>query len=85
MNTVGKLDRQRNGTIFLRHNMKNAILLAALTLLFSGCAQIKNTYYVHGDGNKITATDNVNKSTKDLLDMAGSAYGEAATNQGGKP
>ena len=65
--------------------MKNVILLAALTVLFSGCAQIQNTYYVQGDSNRITATDSVNKSTKDLLDMAGSAYGEAATNQGARP
>lgn len=64
--------------------MKNVILLAAITMLFSGCAQIQNTYYVQGDANRITATDSVNKSTKDLLDLAGSAYGDAETKQEGK-
>lgn len=62
--------------------MKNVILLSAITMLFSGCAQISNTYYVQGDSNRITATDSVNKSTKDLLDMAGSAYGDAESNGG---
>jgi hypothetical protein len=63
------------------------ILAFGALILFSflsGCAQISNTYYVQGDNNRLTATDSVNKSTKDLLDMAGSAYGEAATNQGAK-
>lgn len=55
-----------------------------LMVLLSGCAQINNTYYVQGDSNRITATDNVNKSTKDLLDMAGSAYGDASSNDGRK-
>ena len=59
-------------------------LLLAISLL-SSCAQINNTYYVQGDANRITATDNVNKSTKDLMDLAGSAYGEATTSQGAKP
>ena len=53
--------------------------------LLSSCAQINNTYYVQGDANRITATDSVNKSTKDLMDLAGSAYGSAATTQGAKP
>lgn len=61
--------------------MKMVGVLYAL-LVLSGCAQISNTYYVQGDSNQITATDNVNKSTKDLLDMAGSAYGDAAANEG---
>ena len=56
----------------------------ALVISLSGCAQISNTYYVQGDNNRLTATDSVNKSTKDLLDMAGSAYGNADTNQGAR-
>ena len=50
--------------------------------LLQGCAQISNTYYVQGDNNRVTATDSVNKSTKDLMDVAGSAYGAAETNGG---
>lgn len=60
------------------------IAIALMLLVLSGCAQISNTYYVQGDGNKITATDAVNKSTDDLLDLAGSAYGSAETNGGKK-
>jgi hypothetical protein len=60
------------------------LLFLLVVISTAGCAQISNTYYVQGDSNRITATDNVNKSTKDLLDMAGSAYGDAATRQGAK-
>ena len=61
--------------------------IAWLLLLgcLAGCAQISNTYYVQGNENKITATDSVNKSTKDLFDLAGSAYGDAQTQQGKQP
>lgn len=62
----------------------NVVFIVVVSLI-CGCAQISNTYYVQGDSNRITATDSVNKSTKDLLDMAGSAYGDAQTQQGGKP
>lgn len=61
--------------------MKTSISVL-LALVLASCAQISNTYYVQGDGNKIIATDSVNKSTKDLLDLAGSGYGEATTNGG---
>lgn len=64
----------------LRKCLKNGIFLLIVMQLF-GCAQISNTYYVQGDSNRIMATDSVNKSTKDLLDMAGSAYGDAETKQ----
>ena len=49
-------------------------MLLIVAVLMASCAQIQNTYYVQGDSNRITATDSVNKSTKDLLDLAGSAY-----------
>jgi hypothetical protein len=67
----------------LRKHLKNGILLLIVMQLF-GCVQISNTYYVQGDSNRITATDSVNKSTKDLLDMAGSAYGDANMKGGSK-
>lgn len=64
-----------------KHMKSLQIILAGIvTLALSSCAQISNTYYVQGDSNRITATDSVNKSTKDLLDLAGSAYGDADTN-----
>lgn len=59
-------------------DMKWAIFLLCF---LSGFAQITNTYYVQGDSNRITASDSVNKATKDLFDVAGSAYGNAETNQ----
>lgn len=60
------------------------LILCSIGMMLTGCAQISNTYYVQGDSNRITATDNVNKSTKDLLhDIAGSAYGDAGI-QGGQ-
>lgn len=58
--------------------MKNVILLAAITILFSGCAQIKNTYYVQGDNNVIKATDTVNKATEVPVDVTGSGYGDVS-------
>lgn len=61
------------------------VYVCIIAALVSGCAQISNTYYVQGDANRITATDSVNKSTKDLLDLAGSAYGDAQTQQGKQP
>jgi uncharacterized lipoprotein YmbA len=60
------------------------IIIGTAALALAGCAQISNTYYVQGDSNRITATDSVNKSTKDLLDMAGSAYGDANMKGGSK-
>ena len=71
---------------YLRTLFEAILTFSPLIFSFlSGCAQISNTYYVQGDNNRITATDSVNKSTKDLLDMARSAYGNADTNQGDKP
>lgn len=61
------------------------LIAGSIVIALSSCAQISNTYYVQGDNNRLTATDSVNKSTKDFMDLAGSAYGEAATNQGAKP
>lgn len=65
--------------------LSSFLAAGAVVIALSSCAQISNTYYVQGDNNRLTATDSVNKSTKDLMDLAGSAYGEATTSQGGKP
>ena len=62
--------------------LSSFLTAAAIVIALSGCAQISNTYYVQGDNNRLTATDSVNKSTKDLMDVAGSAYGSAETNGG---
>ena len=64
--------------------LSSFLAAGAVVIALSSCAQISNTYYVKGDNNRITATDSVNKSTKDLMDIAGSAYGSAEAN-GGKP
>ena len=64
--------------------LSSFLAAGAAVIALSSCAQISNTYYVQGDNNRLTATDSVNKSTKDLMDLAGSAYGEAQTNGGAK-
>ena len=64
--------------------LSSFLAAGAVVIALSSCAQISNTYYVQGDNNRIMATDSVNKSTKDLMDVAGSAYGSAEAN-GGKP
>ena len=64
--------------------LSSFLAAGAVVIALSSCAQISNTYYVQGDNNRLTATDSVNKSTKDLMDVAGSAYGSAETNGGVK-
>lgn len=62
------------------------LLPALLTILtLSSCAQITYNVTITGESNKVTCTGAVDKTTDDLLDLAGSAYGDAATRQGAKP
>ena len=61
--------------------MKIACILISAALL-SGCAQINYTVNVTGEGNRITCTGTLDKTTDDLMDMAGSAYGDASSNEG---
>lgn len=61
------------------NTMKIACVFMAAALL-SGCAQITYDIAITGDGNSITCTGAVDKTTDDLMDMSGSAYGNAATN-----
>lgn len=56
------------------------ILAGIITLALSSCAMTEINITVNGADNKIDATGAVTKSTKDLLDLAGSAYGDADTN-----
>ena len=63
--------------------MKIAFILISAALL-SGCAQINCNITQTGEGNKLTATCTVDKTTEDLIDAAGSAYGDAASNQGAR-
>ena len=58
-------------------------IAAALLLALTSCAQITYNATIPGENNKVNATGAVDKTTDDLLDLAGSAYGDAATRQGG--
>lgn len=55
------------------------ILAFLLLLTVSGCTQINNTYTITGNDNVIRAQDSVvtDKKNDDLIDLAGSAYGDA--------
>ena len=59
--------------------MKSFFAILAFSLLCVSCTQISNTYNVTGDCNTIKASDSVTSDKKqdDLLDIAGSAYGDA--------
>lgn len=57
-------------------------LAIIFTLALTSCAQITYNITVTGERNTITATGAVDKATEDLLDMTGSAYGDAASNEG---
>lgn len=58
-------------------------IAAALLLALTSCAQITYNVTVLGADNEVTCLGTVDKTTDDLLDLAGSAYGDAATRQGG--
>ena len=62
--------------------MKRITITALALLSLSGCAQITYNITVIGERNTITATGAVDKTTDDLLDLAGSAYGDATSNEG---
>lgn len=64
--------------------MSKLIVLLSILLLLSGCVSITNTCNITGNENSITMTDKIStaKSTEDLLDLSGSAYGDASTNEG---
>lgn len=70
--------------------MKRTMLLACALLAelgVSGCVtKIENTYYIQGDSNKITAKDTVSAKpdNQGLLDITGSAYGDANSQEGQK-
>lgn len=59
--------------------LQSLVILSAAFAL-SSCAMTEINITVNGADNKIDATGAVTKSTKDLLDLAGSAYGDADTN-----
>jgi len=60
-------------------------ILIALSLCLVGCAQITYNITVTGsEETTIKATGAVDKTTDDLMDLAGSAYGQAETNPGAK-
>lgn len=52
-------------------------ILFATALLLAGCAQITYHITITGDGNRATCTGAVDKTTDDLMDLFGSAYGDA--------
>jgi len=55
------------------------ILALSLLIIVSGCTQINNNYTITGNENVIRAQDSVvtDKKNDDLIDLAGSAYGDA--------
>lgn len=59
------------------------LVILSTTITLSSCAMTEINITVNGADNKIDATGAVTKSTKDLLDLAGSAYGDADTNAKG--
>lgn len=54
-------------------------LLVSLTL--SSCAYVEVNNFVQGDKNSIMMDNSASRSTKDLIDAAGSAYGDATAPQ----
>ena len=66
--------------------MKIILFLTIMSMIagLAGCVtQIENTYHVTGNQNKFTVSDAVSATpnNKDLIDLAGSAYGDASTKQ----
>lgn len=62
------------------NNMKTLLaLLVSLTL--SSCAYVEVNNFVQGDKNSIKMDNSASRSTKDLIDAAGSAYGDATAPQ----
>lgn len=60
-------------------------IFVILSLFLVGCAQITYNITVTGSQDTtIKATGAVDKTTDDLMDLAGSAYGSAETNPGAK-
>lgn len=59
--------------------LQSLVILSAAFAL-SSCAMNEYNITITGNDNTIKATGAVTKSTKDLLDLAGSAYGNADTN-----
>jgi hypothetical protein len=65
--------------------MKHLIWLWIILLV--GCVtKVENTYTINGDSNQIKASDNVSAmpNNKDLVDLAGSGYGDVSSNGGKK-
>jgi hypothetical protein len=64
--------------------IKKLAVAVAIIMWVSGCVSTTNTYNITGNENNISTTDSIStaKSTEDLLDLAGSAYGDARTNEG---
>lgn len=55
------------------------VLAFSLLIMVFGCTQINNNYTITGNDNVIRAQDSVvtDKKNDDLIDLAGSAYGDA--------
>lgn len=64
------------------HHFVSSVLLLVIAVALTGCAQITYNVTITGEGNTVTCTGAVDKTTDDLIDLAGSAYGDAATRQG---
>ena len=58
--------------------MRTVIAVIALCLL-SSCAYVENNTYVQGNSNNIKMDNSASRSTKDLVDAAGSAYGDVVS------
>lgn len=66
--------------------MKIICILTAAFILTGCSTKIENTYYIQGDENKITAKDSVSAKpdNQGLIDLTGSAYGDASMQEGQK-
>jgi hypothetical protein len=58
-----------------------ALTLLVTALLLSSCAYVEVNNYVQGDKNTLRMDSSASRSTKDLIDAAGSAYGDATAPQ----